>query len=403
MGALIKKTGLHRGTVYNSLNQLLNKGFISFMEEEGIKKYFLKPENLASVLDIKRQEIEKQSEKISHFIKEMKHIPDNAQEITLHVGQNSFKIIFNEILEKHKNSGEEYLFIGDYFECSRVLGDEYLKRIQKIKKDSRVNSRILVNQNVLGTDLAARLSGTVRYLPHEYLFPAATWIFKDKVMITLFNTSPITTLLISNESVAENYRSYFERLWALPVKFEKRVAYKDRLVEMIRKTKKMDILCKSNIAPFFIYPHNEKTFLKYRKRIEKRRKTLTGKNDIDIFVAYKKMWERNTEVRYVVGKESVDSFFKMIGEEMGSREVKRRVANITKSLRKYKVSVRLLEENNPITMYLTDKEFMIAMPSVEDVYGFSTPETEITGTFRMLFQEFWNRSKPLEDYLKKFK
>mgnify|MGYP001585277646 CR=1 FL=1 len=39
IGAIIKRTGLHRGTTYNSLNGLIKKGFVSFIDEDKIRYY----------------------------------------------------------------------------------------------------------------------------------------------------------------------------------------------------------------------------------------------------------------------------------------------------------------------------------------------------------------------------
>ena len=53
-------------------------------------------------------------------------------------------------------------------------------------------------------------------------------------------------------------------------------------------------------------------------------------------------------------------------------------------------------------MYFTEREFLIVFPSEPEVNGFVTSKQEVIETFSKLFEEYWNRAKPIEEYLDKY-
>lgn len=163
----------------------------------------------------------------------------------------------------------------------------------------------------------------------------------------------------------------------------------------------MNILCKDDVAPFFMYPHRIKKFVEYREIIKGKRQTLTENQDVEIFKAYMKLWKSKAEVKYVVGETAILNFLKMIEEKYGKRELKRYIEELKRNLKKYNVNIKVLKDFNPLTMYISDKGFMVVFPSIKEVYGFMTTGEGIKETFNKLFEDYWKRSEDLESYLSK--
>lgn len=396
IGPIIKKTGFHRGTVYNSINQLIKKGLVGYVEERKIKKFFVKPDSLFSIIQLKRQELVEQEKTVKDFVSELKKPADEAQEVSIHLGRKSFKILYDEI------SKFKYFFIGDKLEMMGYFGEDYMKKIQKIKRASKIKTRLIVNESISNHRLAKHIYGEIKYVPQEFMFPAATWITNDKVMITIFDTDPITTILINSKNVAKNYQSYFELLWNLPLKFDTKRTYRLRLIKLLNNAKKFDVLCRENVVPFFIYPHNEKDFIKYRKAIYKHKVLLVGEPDLNLYNAYHKSYQRNIKVRIITAKKSLDNYFKIIKKSFGDKELNKRVKKIKSHLKKYKnVEILVLDEFNPISIYMSQRNCLFALPSGEEVFGFSTFGPQVRATFSKLFDEFWKRGIQIEKYLDK--
>ena len=128
---------------------------------------------------------------------------------------------------------------------------------------------------------------------------------------------------------------------------------------------------------------------------------MSGKYDINIFREELKLFKKNLPIRYIIGKDALDLFFNIINEEFGDIELRKRVNEIKKNLKKYNVKIKIIDEFNPLTMFTSDKQFQIIFPSEVDVYGFITSQSSIREVFSKLFEEYWNRAKPIENYLEK--
>lgn len=244
--------------------------------------------------------------------------------------------------------------------------------------------------------------GNIKYIPSKLHSPINIWIYGDTSLLVLFGTKPLITIKIKSKIMAEGLKDYFEQLWSMPIDFKDRITYRTRLFSLIRETKNLDILCKSEIVPFFLYPHDKAGFLKYRKLIKKKRKTLTGSQDVLILKEYLKLWKGGSKIKYVAEEKSLASFFGMIKKYYGRNELLRRLADIRKNIKRYKVEIRILSQFYPMVMYISERELMVVISYSGEVYGFVTSEPEIRHIFMQIYEEFWKRAYPIDKYLSKF-
>jgi len=92
-----------------------------------------------------------------------------------------------------------------------ILGT-YFDYFQKNKKRRKINDMILMDESFRNTDYVKSIYGEIRFLPKEYTYPTATFIYGDKVAFFVFTDYP-TAFLIESKEVAESFRSYFKLLW----------------------------------------------------------------------------------------------------------------------------------------------------------------------------------------------
>ncbi len=403
MGHIIKKTGLHRGTVYNSLINLIRKGFVSFIDKTGLRYYNASDSRVfESIIEEQKKELEEHKKTVDKILSDFKCGQEGLgpQEVGVYNGVASFKSLFLEMYEFCKNGKIEYLFQGKGGEMEEAVGEAFYKYTKKLRAESKIKCRMILDSKYSKIDEKESSIVKKRFVSNKVNSPVNYWIYGDNILMVLFEIEPLTIIKIRSANLAASMRDYFEHLWKSAMSFQDRKTYSSRLVNMVQNSKGIDILCKTITPPFFIYPHKEKEFLKYRAAREKRRTTLTGKNDIDIFRAYKNMWDKGYPVRYVIGEDSMNYFFNIALNDFGKGECLKRIADIRKNLKKYKVDIRILYEYNPITMYLTEKDFLIVMPATGEVYGFATSEEQVMETFRKMYEAYWDRSKPVEEYLK---
>lgn len=211
-GPLIKKTELHRATVYDALKRLQQKGLVSYIIKEKTKHFEATPaEHLFDKIKEEEQLLQKKSLLAKNLVKELVKIQEEAthkEEAHLFKGIRGIKIIFEDIL-KHK----EYFVIGSSGKFKAIL-EPYYDLYQKRKKQLKIKSLILLPESLKGSKYVETIHGTKKYLPHEFDSPTATFIFGNKVAMIIFVEQPIAFLLESKELV-KSYRHYFDLLWRI--------------------------------------------------------------------------------------------------------------------------------------------------------------------------------------------
>jgi sugar-specific transcriptional regulator TrmB len=207
-GKVAKLTHNYRANVYQSIERLKSKGFIS--ETQGKKsKLFeaLSPNHILNDFDKKKSAIEK----IIPALNQMKSTSIETTSMRIIEGVNGWRHLLDEFIE----IGEERVVYGipkevemlkDFFE------DYHKKRAQK-----KIALRHLFNYDAKERiNITNKLPYTQsKYLPKELDQPVSTSICGSLVALTVYQGKNILTLVIENQIIADAYRKYFEYLWKL--------------------------------------------------------------------------------------------------------------------------------------------------------------------------------------------
>lgn len=214
-GALVRKTSLHRATVYDALKRLIEKGLVSYIFKGKIK-YFQVTEP-GYFLDRIRGEENKLKERrlfIINLVKELKKIKEHSklkEEASIYEGLKGIKIIFDDIL-----TSKEYVVFGSKAKLKEILGD-YFYIFQKRKKRLKTKTRLLFDESLKNSDYLKDIYGEIKFLPKEYSNPIATFIYKNKIVIIISKDMPLAFVL-ENKEVADSFKNYFELLWKIAKK-----------------------------------------------------------------------------------------------------------------------------------------------------------------------------------------
>lgn len=207
---LNKKTGVDRRNIYDILNKLIERGFVSYMEENGKKTFRASnPESILNYLDEKRSDLEGVKEEITKLIPSIQQllIPKPEEQFAeIFRGSEGMKSVWNDML----NYDAIYWIGSGLYVPERypAFWKDWNKR--RIKK--RVESYNLIRHEKRGA-FSEKEFKNFKFLPKEFSGnPTVTVIYGNKVVQQLFSGKMFFFVITSRE-LAENYKRYHRFLW----------------------------------------------------------------------------------------------------------------------------------------------------------------------------------------------
>ena len=204
--ALARECKLYRSCVYDSLDQLIKKGLVSFICKDKVKWFeAVEPESLLSWIREKEKSLEAILPALKLEIKLKKTIKSEA--IILE-GMKAFRHVMLNFLEKQS----PILVYGIPSEVPDIVR-YFIESFHKQRIDKKVWMKHIYNQDALDR---IRYLNTLPHteakcLPEEFSSPISTMICKDEII--LISWEPLTMIQIRNEGLAKAYQKYFEILW----------------------------------------------------------------------------------------------------------------------------------------------------------------------------------------------
>ncbi len=206
-GLISGKTGLHRRTVYDTIEMLIKKGLIGYIKNNNRKMF--EASSPRRFLDI----IKEKEHIISDILPEMLQIYEEEkekQETNFYKGKQGLKMVLEDQIETKK----EIFILGASPIAYEVL-QFYFKWFDKRRKEHKIKAKILFSQRDINIKIPF---AEIKYLPQKYASPVAVNIYGDKVAIILWSKENPTVLVIKNKEISEGYKKYFEILWRIAKK-----------------------------------------------------------------------------------------------------------------------------------------------------------------------------------------
>ncbi len=209
-GPIIRKTSMHRATVYDALRKLMEKGFASFVIK-GKKKHFeaSDPKAIVSFLSDRENELRR----VLPRLESRRSLSRQQQEVTVYQGVKGIWTVMQNILEELKGGGVYYNFgVSGLFRS--VMG-RYWDIWQKRKKKLRIKAYCIFDASVKEKDpyLLEHYFGKSRFHPPHYRTLTDTLIYKDTVVMFIWSAKPPIAVVIKNKENAEGYRNQFLFMW----------------------------------------------------------------------------------------------------------------------------------------------------------------------------------------------
>lgn len=209
-GNIIQKTGLHRGTTYQVLQRLKEKGVVSSVIK-GRKQHFepVNPDQLLRLLKDKEDRLMD----VLPLLKEKFNDTKEQQDVTVYSGIRGIKSLLDTVLEDLNPKGEYYDFgVSGLFKT--VVGP-YWELWQKRKRKYGIRSYVIFNEEVKEKDpeLLRDYFGEARFHRREYSSLTDTIIYKDVVILFIWTARPPIAVFIKNKDNAKSYKNQFKSLW----------------------------------------------------------------------------------------------------------------------------------------------------------------------------------------------
>lgn len=205
-GPIMDKSNLQSSVVFRTLNNLMNKGFVSFIKE-GQRNHYqaTNPEHISQYIDDKK----KQFESILPQLKLKQQTAKEKPEVITFKGIKGIKELLYELLEA---GGKEHHTFGAPKEGA-MLGDTFWLNYHKKRSEKGIKARLLFNESL------RKWAGINKYSKSEYRFTGEdfeplteTIIRNDKIGIIIWTEIPLG-VLIHNNIAAKSYDAFFEILW----------------------------------------------------------------------------------------------------------------------------------------------------------------------------------------------
>jgi sugar-specific transcriptional regulator TrmB len=205
-GGIARKTGLHRRTIYDTIEMLIQKGLVGYIKENNRKLFqAANPERLLEII----KEKENLLSPIIQSLQLKYNSTKEKEETNFYKGKEGLKTIFEDQL-----SSKEILILGASPLAYETL-QFYFKWYDKTRKQKNIKTRIIA------TDKKIKKSkiplAEVKYLDEKYSNPVSVNIYNDKTAIILWAKQPIA-ILIKNKEITNAYKTYFELMWKIAKK-----------------------------------------------------------------------------------------------------------------------------------------------------------------------------------------
>ena len=209
-----KNTGINRSTVYDNLNKLVRKGFVSSVTLHGKKIYQVN--ELNKILSFFKEK-ETLVQALEPEIKKLKTEKEVNVELFEGVEGQRETLFFLHTLSKSKKV--KSLHVIGQGDVSTTGSKLYIKRLiaewKKLKASKYFEFKCIWDEGFRGKEIVKQFNpgGEDRFL-HNFPSNVTTLIISDYIVIGFTIDKPYI-IRIKNKLVADTFEHYFKRLWEL--------------------------------------------------------------------------------------------------------------------------------------------------------------------------------------------
>lgn len=199
---LKEETRLHRTTIYDFLEQLLNKGLVNYVIKGGVKYYKATHPNKL------RDYVKEKENMVNEILPDLTKLAEMFKEelsVEVYKGVEGVKTLLKDVLRE----GKDHVIFGIDEEMFKEKLGPFMDWYFKEEKKRGFTERILTRDDV--KYVYEYETAIYRYLPSKSFNPTPTYVWGDNVGILIWE--PFTVIRIKNPALADSYHKHFEMLW----------------------------------------------------------------------------------------------------------------------------------------------------------------------------------------------
>jgi len=196
-----KDSGFHRTNIYDILEQLKEKGLITFFKEGKTMKYGVSdPNNLYEFLNEKKELLDK----IFPEIEKLHKVSSEDIQVEVYKGKEGMKSAFRDIIRQGKPM---YAFgvKGQLREKLPIFAKQWLRDVKNKK---------IPYYGIYTKKYPPSYYTEIRYVSEELSGPVATFIYDDRININIWDPT-LVAIVIKSKLVAQMYKKHFDLLWKI--------------------------------------------------------------------------------------------------------------------------------------------------------------------------------------------
>lgn len=205
---IAQKAGLPRTTSYGIIKILSQRGLVSFNVLKKRKYFFAEdPKRLLSIM----RENESILEEVMPNLQSIYNISESKPKVKFYEGKDGIKTILEDILKSKK----DFLAITSIEDMLKVFSDSFPRFIEE-RVSHKINVKLLTNRVPVALALAEKDKMEFRqtkFVPKEFSFHTAMFIYGDKLAIISVNKKPIIGIVIEDMNIAYTQKMLFEMVW----------------------------------------------------------------------------------------------------------------------------------------------------------------------------------------------
>lgn len=215
-GAIMDKSGISSSKVYLILEKLIEKGLVSFIIEDNVKKFQVtNPNTIVEYIRKKKDDLQVVEEKSKDLIKTINSLLGKYEEETVQIykGFKGAQTAFTKLIEETGKNGVNLFFSHDEEE----LADDVLLFFKKLK-EKRLDMKIKT-LGIVHPILKKGFEVKVKEKYYQIRFskvapPTPITIGKSSILLTLWGRDPLC-IEIRSKRMVEKYKKYFYDAWEL--------------------------------------------------------------------------------------------------------------------------------------------------------------------------------------------
>ncbi len=204
-GEISRHTGIHRRSVYDSIERLIQKGLVSYIKTNNRKYYEpANPERLVELLKEKEDNLKQ----ILPELQLLRKLAEDKKEALFFRGKQAIKTVFDDQIKE----GKEVLIFGDAVNVNEIV-KYYFMHFDKERAEKNIKVKMIFDETAKKEEYLKKIPlAEIRFIKKGSRAPVSTNIYGDKISIIIWEENP-KAILITEPALSQSFRSYFEFVW----------------------------------------------------------------------------------------------------------------------------------------------------------------------------------------------